>query len=118
MQLYCIKYHVVYNTNKCFLTKSGYVNYEGTGGARVDTDIVITEISHSQIKLQQYGTSSKCIQLNVYKIGNSSKVLFAGLLFMDGKIIGIMMGLVLVKIANKLTMKIADYMDKNINLHI
>lgn len=114
------RYHVVYDTGKGPLTKSGYVNYEGTGetgGSGVDTDITIPVISHSEIEIQQYGKSGKGRPLNVYKIGNGSKVIFAGFAIHGWEDNWNNDGLALVKLANALALKIADYKAKNGNLH-
>ena len=114
------RYHVVYDTNKGPLTKSGYVDYEGTGetgGAGVDTDITIPVISHSQIEIQQYGTSGKGRPLNVYKIGNGSKAVFAGFAIHGWEDNWNNDGLALVKLANALALKIADYKAQNGSLH-
>ena len=114
------RYHVVYDTNKGPLTKSGYVDYEGTGeigGAGVDTDITIPVISHSQIEIQQYGTSGKGRPLNVYKIGNGSKAVFAGFAIHGWEDNWNNDGLALVKLANALALKIADYKAQNGGLH-
>ena len=114
------RYHIVYDTNKGPLTKSGYVDYEGTGetgGAGVDTDITIPVISHSQIEIQQYGTSGKGRPLNVYKIGNGSKAVFAGFAIHGWEDNWDNDGLALVKLANALALKIADYKAQNGGLH-
>ena len=114
------RYHVVYDTSKGPLTKSGYVDYEGTGetgGSGVDTDITIPVISHSEIELKQYGESGKGRPLNVYKIGNGSKAVFAGFAIHGWEDNWNNDGLALVKLANALALKIADYKAQNGGLH-
>ncbi|WP_283696795.1 M14 family zinc carboxypeptidase [Clostridium perfringens] len=69
--------HVVYDTSKGPNTKFVYVKFEGLAQLP-DTSIQIPSVSHSQATVDVYGTSGKGRPLKVYKIGNGSKVLFAG----------------------------------------
>ncbi|TBX18880.1 hypothetical protein BFS06_16750, partial [Clostridium perfringens] len=104
--------HVVYNTDKGPNTKSGFVKYEGLGEFK-DTDIQIPSVSHPQVTVEQYGVSGKGRPLNVYKIGNGSKVLFAGFAIHGWEDNWDNDGLALVKIANSLVKEIGDYKEKN-----
>ncbi|EPB8177073.1 SH3 domain-containing protein, partial [Clostridium perfringens] len=58
--------HVVYDTDKGFNTKSGYVKYEGAAATRVD--IPYPSITNAQKIV--YGTSGRGRELAAYKIGN------------------------------------------------
>ncbi|MGM8232309.1 M14 family zinc carboxypeptidase, partial (plasmid) [Clostridium perfringens] len=78
-----------------------------------DTDIQIPSVSHPQVTVEQYGVSGKGRPLNVYKIGNGSKVLFAGFAIHGWEDNWDNDGLALVKIANSLVKEIGDYKEKN-----
>ncbi|EGT5620098.1 bacteriocin [Clostridium perfringens] len=104
--------HVVYDTSKGPNTKSGYVKFEGLAQLP-DTSIQIPSVSHSQATVEVYGTSGKGRQLKVYKIGNGSKVLFAGFAIHGWEDRWDNDGLALVNIANSLISKIGDYKAQN-----
>ncbi|MBU3207977.1 peptidoglycan-binding protein, partial [Clostridium algidicarnis] len=108
--------HVVYNTDKGPNTKSGYVKYEGGSGFN-DSNIEIPPISHLQAIKEQYGISGKGRPLNVYKIGNGSKVLFAGFALHGWEDNWDNDGLALVNIANSLITRLGDYKSQNNGLH-
>ena len=107
--------HVVYDTDKGGHTKSGYVNFAGLDVPV--TNITIPDISDSDVTKIEYGKSGKGRPLNVYKIGNGKKALFAGFAlhgfedhwFRDGE--------ALVKIATDLIYKLANYKRTNGDLH-
>lgn len=93
------------------LTKSGYVDFK-----RLDapaSNITIPSISLNGVEKIQYGKSGNGRPLNAYKIGNGSKILFAGFAihgfednwFRDGE--------ALVKIATELVHKFAGYNQTN-----
>lgn len=104
--------HVVYDTSKGPNTKSGYVKFEGLAQLP-DTSIQIPSVSHSQATVEVYGTSGKGRPLKVYKIGNGSKVLFAGFAIHGWEDRWDNDGLALVNIANSLISKIGDYKAQN-----
>ena len=104
--------HVVYDTSKGQNTKSGYVKFEGLAQLP-DTSIQIPSASHSQATVEVYGTSGKGRPLKVYKIGNGSKVLFAGFAIHGWEDRWDNDGLALVNIANSLISKIGDYKAQN-----
>ena len=104
--------HVVYDTSKGPNTKSGYVKFEGLAQLP-DTSIQIPSVSHSQATVDVYGTSGKGRPLKVYKIGNGSKVLFAGFAIHGWEDRWDNDGLALVNIANSLISKIGDYKAQN-----
>ena len=104
--------HVVYDTSKGPNTKSGYVKFEGLAQLP-DTSIQIPSVSHSQATVEVYGTSGKGRPLKVYKIGNGSKVLFAGFAIHGWEDRWDNDGLALVNIANSLISKIGDYKSQN-----
>ncbi|MGU8571754.1 SH3 domain-containing protein [Clostridium perfringens] len=104
--------HVVYDTAKGPNTKSGYVKFEGLAQLP-DTSIQIPSVSHSQAAVEVYGTSGKGRPLKVYKIGNGSKVLFAGFAIHGWEDRWDNDGLALVNIANSLISKIGDYKAQN-----
>lgn len=104
--------HVVYDTSKGPNTKSGYVKFEGLAQL-TDTSIQIPSVSHSQATVDVYGTSGKGRPLKVYKIGNGSKVLFAGFAIHGWEDRWDNDGLALVNIANSLISKIGDYKAQN-----
>ncbi|MDK0846632.1 SH3 domain-containing protein [Clostridium perfringens] len=104
--------HVVYDTSKGPNTKSGYVKFEGLAQLP-DTSIEIPSVSHSQATIEVYGTSGKGRPLKVYKIGNGSKVLFAGFAIHGWEDRWDNDGLALVNIANSLISKIGDYKAQN-----
>lgn len=104
--------HVVYDTSKGPNTKSGYVKFEGLAQLP-DTSIQIPSVSHSQATVEVYGTSGKGRPLKVYKIGNGSKVLFAGFAIHGWEDNWSNDGLALVNIANSLISKIGDYKAQN-----
>lgn len=104
--------HVVYDTSKGPNTKSGYVKFEGLSQLP-DTSIQIPSVSHSQATVEVYGTSGKGRPLKVYKIGNGSKVLFAGFAIHGWEDRWDNDGLALVNIANSLISKIGDYKAQN-----
>ena len=104
--------HVVYDTSKGPNTKSGYVKFEGLAQLP-DTSIQIPSVSHSQATVEVYGTSGKGRPLKVYKIGNGSKVLFAGFAIHGWEDRWDNDGLALVNIANSLISKIGDYKEQN-----
>ncbi|MGU9183613.1 SH3 domain-containing protein [Clostridium perfringens] len=104
--------HVVYDTSKGSNTKSGYVKFEGLAQLP-DTSIQIPSVSHSQATVDVYGTSGKGRPLKVYKIGNGSKVLFAGFAIHGWEDRWDNDGLALVNIANSLISKIGDYKAQN-----
>ncbi|MGU8520955.1 M14 family zinc carboxypeptidase, partial [Clostridium perfringens] len=104
--------HVVYDTSKGPNTKSGYVKFEGLAQLP-DTSIQIPSVSHSQATVEVYGTSGKGRPLKVYKIGNGSKVLFAGFAIHGWEDRWDNDGLALVNIANSLINKIGDYKAQN-----
>ncbi|MBU3221055.1 M14 family zinc carboxypeptidase, partial [Clostridium algidicarnis] len=108
--------HVVYNTDKGPNTKSGYVKYEGGFGFN-DSNIEIPPISHLQAIKEQYGISGKGRPLNVYKIGNGSKVLFAGFALHGWEDNWDNDGIALVNIANSLITRLGDYKSQNNGLH-
>ncbi|MGL5066618.1 MAG: N-acetylmuramoyl-L-alanine amidase [Sarcina sp.] len=105
------RYHIVYDTSKGMLTKSGYVNFKGLDAPA--SNITIPNISLNGVEKIQYGTSGNGRPLNAYKIGNGSKILFAGFAihgfednwFRDGE--------ALVKIATELVHKFAGYNQTN-----
>ena len=107
--------HVVYDTDKGGHTKSGYVNFAGLDIPV--TNITIPNISDPDVTKIEYGKSGKGRPLNVYKIGNGKKALFAGFAlhgfedhwFRDGE--------ALVKIATDLIYKLANYKRTNGDLH-
>ena len=98
------RYHVVYDTDKGVLSKSGYVEYEGKSFG--DTSITIPTISYSGVTYESYGSSGKGRPLHLYKIGNGSKILFAGFAIHGWEDNWSNDGLALVKIANELVKKI------------
>lgn len=104
--------HVVYDTSKGPNTKSGYVKFEGLAQLP-DTSIQIPSVSHSQATVDVYGTSGKGRPLKVYKIGNGSKVLFAGFAIHGWEDRWDNDGLALVNISNSLISKIGDYKAQN-----
>ncbi|MCJ8341706.1 MAG: SH3 domain-containing protein [Cetobacterium sp.] len=104
--------HVVYDTSKGPNTKSGYVKFEGLPELP-DTSIQIPSVSHSQATVEVYGTSGKGRPLKVYKIGNGSKVLFAGFAIHGWEDRWDNDGLALVNIANTLISKVGDYKAQN-----
>ncbi|MBK1810543.1 SH3 domain-containing protein [Clostridium sp. YIM B02505] len=67
--------HVVYNTDKGPNTKSGYVRYEGSA---MPPSVTIPTINEYNVQKQVYGLSGKGRELQVYKVGSGSKILFAG----------------------------------------
>ena len=107
--------HIVYDTDKGGHTKSGYVNFAGLDVPV--TNITIPDISDPDVTKIEYGKSGKGRPLNVYKIGNGKKALFAGFAlhgfedhwFRDGE--------ALVKIATDLIYKLANYKRTNGDLH-
>lgn len=103
---------MVYDTSKGPNTKSGYVKFEGLAQLP-DTSIQIPSVSHSQATVEVYGTSGKGRPLKVYKIGNGSKVLFAGFAIHGWEDNWSNDGLALVNIANSLISKIGDYKAQN-----
>ncbi|ELC8333028.1 hypothetical protein QYB80_003045 [Clostridium perfringens] len=104
--------HVVYDTSKGPNTKFVYVKFEGLAQLP-DTSIQIPSVSHSQATVDVYGTSGKGRPLKVYKIGNGSKVLFAGFAIHGWEDRWDNDGLELVNIANSLISKIGDYKAQN-----
>ena len=107
--------HIVYDTDKGGHTKSGYVNFAGLDVPV--TNITIPDIFDPDVTKIEYGKSGKGRPLNVYKIGNGKKALFAGFAlhgfedhwFRDGE--------ALVKIATDLIYKLANYKRTNGDLH-
>ena len=105
--------HVVYDTGKGVLTKSGYVDYEG-GEGFPDTNIVIpTPSIPSGVTKTQYGTSGKGRPLNAYKIGNGSKALFVGFALHGFEDAWDNDGLSLVKIGNEMITRIGNKNNSN-----
>ena len=98
------RYHVVYDTDKGVLSKSGYVEYEGKSFG--DTSITIPTVSYSGVTYESYGSSGKGRPLHLYKIGSGSKILFAGFAIHGWEDNWSNDGLALVKIANELVKKI------------
>ncbi|PPK43900.1 M14 family zinc carboxypeptidase [Clostridium algidicarnis] len=96
--------------------RQGYVKYEGVSGF-TDSNIKIPPISHPQAIKEEYGISGKGRPLNVYKIGNGSKVLFAGFAIHGWEDNWDNDGLALVDIANSLITRLGDYKSQNNGLH-
>ncbi|PPK44665.1 hypothetical protein [Clostridium algidicarnis] len=108
--------HVVYNTGKGSNTKSGYVKYEG-GSGFTDSNIEIPTISHIEAIKEPYGISGKGRSLNVCKIGNGSKVLFAGFALHGWEDNRDNDGVALIKIANSLITRLRNYKSQDNGLH-
>ena len=108
--------HVVYDTPKGQHTKSGFVRYAGSPGFS-DSSIEIPDPSHPGVEKFTYGQSGKSRPLNVYKIGNGDKVLFAGFAIHGWEDNEPNDGLILVKIAHELISKFSGYNSQNNGLH-
>lgn len=104
--------HVVYDTDKGMLTKSGYVNFKGLAIPPLG-NVTIPSISASGVEKIQYGTSGKGRPLNAYKIGNGSKILFAGFALHGFEDNWRHDGEALVKIATELVYKFSNYNGAN-----
>lgn len=68
-------YHVVYGTDKGPNSKSGYVKYDGTSTPK---PVTLPTVSEANVTKIRYGTSEMGNPLEMYKIGNGNKILFAG----------------------------------------
>ncbi|MGL5617040.1 MAG: SH3 domain-containing protein, partial [Sarcina sp.] len=104
--------HVVYDTPKGMLTKSGYVNFGGLAVPPIG-NVTIPSISASGVERIQYGTSGKGRALNAFKIGNGSKIMFAGFALHGFEDNWRHDGEALVKIATELVYKFSNYNGSN-----
>lgn len=99
---------VVYDTKeKGELSKCGFVDFEGLKS--VPSNLTIPYVNYNNVTVRQYGTSGMGKPLNIYKIGNGSKALFAGFAIHGFEDNWPHDGYALVQIATELIKKFADY---------
>ncbi|MFR5263704.1 peptidoglycan-binding protein [Clostridium sp.] len=99
---------VVYDTSeKGELSKCGFVDFEGLKS--VPSNLTIPYINYNNVTVRQYGTSGMGKPLNIYKIGNGKKVIFAGFAIHGFEDNWPHDGYALVQIATELIKKFSDY---------
>lgn len=99
---------VVYDTKeKGELSKCGFVDFEGLKS--VPSNLTIPYVNYNNVTVRQYGISGMGKPLNIYKIGNGSKALFAGFAIHGFEDNWPHDGYALVQIATELIKKFADY---------
>lgn len=110
--------HIVYDTSKGMLTKSGYVNYKGrTVPPRQKLDL--GSIGHKNARLKVYGKSGKGLNLNSYKLGavdepgKKIKKIFVGFALHGWEDHWRFDGEALVKIGSSVLTKLGNYISAN-----